>query len=171
MMINREECNLTFCLHFIRRQLILTRLYHPWWSVIFCHALVTASAMAVAVVFVTVGLATGQMGVTAWAGGGLAVYWLTMLGLLIWLETGMQRIVQTRGETLTPFTLWRWAKVALGIPLAHGTHLVAVMMATFKHDITWRGVTYHIRGPWDVRMVNDHPFEYPSQAINPNSSL
>ncbi len=43
--------------------------------------------------------------------------------------------------------------------LAQGTHFVAVILANQVRQVIWRGVTYQLRGPWNVSLVSDRPFE------------
>ena len=171
MMINREECDLGFCLYFMGRQLNSNRLYHPGWLGTLLHALVSAGALAVAVALVVLGLITGHMDIVVWAGAGVAAYWLTMMACLVWLETSVQSSLQRRGETPTPLTWGRWLRVALCIPLAQEIHLLAALIATFQRRVVWRGVTYHIHGPHDIRLVYDQATESMSQEADKYSSL
>jgi cellulose synthase/poly-beta-1,6-N-acetylglucosamine synthase-like glycosyltransferase len=171
MMINREECNLAFCFNFITRQMTWARIYRVGWLETIFGTLVISGGLIVSAILVLLGLALNQFGVAAWASGGLVSYWLLMLVSLVLLEISTRRIMRARGEPTMRFSPRIWAKVVVAIPFAQCVHLAAMLVATFKRRIIWRGVTYHIRGPWNIRLVHDQPFEYASKVDHSNVSL
>lgn len=171
MMINREECNLAFCFNFMTRWMTWARMYRAGWLETVFGTLVISGGLIVSALLVVLGLALNRVDVAAWASGGLVSYWLLMLVLLVLLEMSTRHIMSSRGEATMRFSPRIWARVAVAIPFAQGVHLAAMLVAAFKRHITWRGVTYHIQGPWNICMIDDQPFELASKASQHNVSL
>jgi hypothetical protein len=94
-----------------------------------------------------------------------------MVGLIGLLETGVRKVVANRGEETTTSSFVAWVKTVLAIPLTQCIHMTAVLLAIFRKQVAWRGVTYHVRGPWDVRMVGYKPYEQPADSVDSNVSL
>jgi hypothetical protein len=57
------------------------------------------------------------------------------------------------------------------ILLTQWMHMTAVWLAMLKRHVTWRGATYRIAGPWDVRLVDYRPFEQRAESAGSNMSL
>jgi len=171
MMVNRERCDLGFCLDFIKRQMMWTRIYHPnWWPVIL-HALATTAILAIALGISAYGLISGNYESVVWAGGGLLVYLTCLLFLLSIMEVCVRRVVRSRGESTAWLSLTKFLKLSLSLPLTQAVHLIAVLLAHFKRRVVWRGVTYHVRGPLDVHVSDDQPFQQSALPADTNVSL
>ncbi len=171
MMVNREICDLAFALDFLKRQMTWTRTYHPHWWPVLLHALVSAGVVVFPLVLFSYGLAAGRYGVAAWAGGGVGGFFLSMAALLMIAERGVRHVVRARGEEtswLSPVTL---VKLLPAIPLALCVHLAAVLLATFRRTVAWRGVVYKISAPYDIRIMEDRPYDDPDATTSSNVSL
>lgn len=155
LMINRESCDLGSFLEWVRRQLLIARLYHPAWPGVVLHALVTSLTPLTAAVVWAAAWATGQHTAAAWAGWGLLLY-MAFLPPMLWpLELAVRRIVRARGEKPPPI---RWAivgKTLLAIPLTQLVYPVAVAGAVFLRRVRWRGVTYRVDGSQQIEMVEE----------------
>jgi hypothetical protein len=55
--------------------------------------------------------------------------------------------------------------------LTQGVQFIAVLLAMFRRQVAWRGVTYQMAGPWQIRMVGHVPFQQPLAAQENNTSL
>ena len=155
MMVNREDCTLGICFSWMRRQLLNMRLYHPLWPLVLLHGFGTTLLLAVAVVWTAVALLRHDWPTALWCGGGLAVYELIMVSLLILLELAVRRIVRSHGES----TAWLSAKTMLrlvpAIALTQVVYTFALIGAQFARKVDWRGVCYRVNGPWDIHRLND----------------
>ena len=171
MMVNREDCDLRYSLDFIKRQLTWTRIYHPNWWVVVLHAVLTSGALVVGIGLVVYGGWTGAIWGVAMAGIGLLGYLLIMAGLMALLEGSVRKVVGRRGESVGRFSPLTWSRAVLSIPLAQGIHLVAVLLSMFRREVSWRGVTYRIRGPWDIRLVAYQPYRMKHRDPDTNTSL
>ncbi len=171
MMVNREDCDLRFSLDFIKRQLTWTKIYHPRWAPVVFHAIFTTLILLAPIVLMAYGWLADAPLVAAWAGSGLAIYVAILIVLLEMMERGVRRVIRHRGEQVHRFPWSVRLKTLVAIPLTQTVHLIAVMMAVFRRHVAWRGVTYHVRGPWDIRMVGYQPFEQPTESVDSNTSL
>ena len=155
MMANREACSLASSLDFMMRQMTWGRMYGAGWSATIFNTIVVTGGLIMAAILVPLGLALNQLHAVAWAGAGLVGYWLVTLMTLGLLEKGVRRVMASQGQPMAPFSLSAWAKIGAAIPLAQGVHVAAFVLAACKRRITWRGVTYHIRG--GIRIVSEQP--------------
>jgi cellulose synthase/poly-beta-1,6-N-acetylglucosamine synthase-like glycosyltransferase len=159
MMVNREDCALGSCLSWIRRQLLTARLYHPLWPLVLLHGLSTTLILAVAVAILAIAAIRGDWPTFLWSGAGLLVYETIMFSLLVPMEIAVRRIVRSRGGT----TKWLSAKILLrlipAIVLTQFVYTLALLGAQFARKVNWRGVHYRIGGPWDIRRMDDSPYE------------
>lgn len=169
VMANREECDVVFAYHFLRRQLTWTRTYITGWWIAMCVYL----SIALGLNMLTVGLAcisafqgddaTATMlfqGLTISCGGA------TCLWLL--LDGAARCVIRRQGEP-APSSIVRqmlYMPIVMGFTLV--IHVVASIVATVRRRVVWRGVTYEIRGPSDVRVISDHGLAMPrvSSAVS-----
>lgn len=156
MMINQEECTLSYSLDFIKRQLTWTRLYHPNWWAIVTQALTSLGIVLGSIVIAIGCLAVGDRTSAGAVMGALVVYVLSVAMLLLWIEQQVRGVVARRGGELHQFSQWQRCKAILAIPLTFVVHLMATLLATTRRTVTWRGVTYRLHGPWDIEVIAEH---------------
>jgi hypothetical protein len=166
-MVTRESTDLASCFRFIRRQMLNVRLYHPGWPAIFTHGIASIAALAATAGVCAVGLAMRHWDAAAWTAGAIAAYILGLGIALALVERKIQRIAQERDAA----TLGIPAAVWLALPLTHLVYLACLTSAAGLRKVDWRGITYEIRGPWDVRMVEYRPFQLPQQEPGRTTSL
>lgn len=171
MMINREECSWSFSLNFVTRQLLWTRIYHPHWPFVLLHAVASAGLLLLAVLLVVYGIVAARWEIAVWAGSGLLGSQLVMLTLLQGLDWGVGRAVEPRGEHWLRWSLSRCLRLIVLLPVTQCLHFAAALTAQFKRHVVWRGVTYRIGGPWDIRLLEDRPFPDQSFAGDSSASL
>ena len=172
IIVNREECSIPSCFTFIVRQLLWTRLYQPaffWWAIVI-HALVSMMSMFIAIGIMINSLIHSQWTPFLWTASGLASYGLASVLSLFLLETTVRRFSKHRGEFVSWIRPWVLVKLAVAIPLTQLVHGAAVTKVLFLKSITWRGVTYRIRAPFDVELLEDqqpfHDQDVPTHSRN-----
>lgn len=171
MMVIRERCSLPFCHDFLKRQLMWTRLYHPNWSRIVFHAAATTGIWLVAAVLAVWAAWLHDPTTGFYAIVGIAIYWTTMLVLVGILEYSVRCVLCRRGEA-TGWWRWNtWLKLPAAIPLTQAIYFLALLEATFRRRVSWRGVTYLLGGPLDITLLQDRPFEQTSSAAPTQASL
>jgi len=156
---NREEIGLSNCYFFVERQILWTKLYHPFWSVVVVYALGGTLAMLGPPLLLPYFLVVGNHAAAVAAAGFSAAYFAAMavlLGLVAWAN---RRILRINGERLPTLTAGGIVRLLSAIPVAQTFFLIAVLRCQFKRRVRWRGVLYQIDGPWDIRVLEDghHP--------------
>ncbi|MCH2115089.1 MAG: glycosyltransferase family 2 protein [Pirellulales bacterium] len=158
MMINREDCDLGGIFHWVSRQLLTARLYHPAWPAVLGHGVVASAAPAAAIATWCYAGWLGYSGAAAWAAVGLIGYELSLVVLLLPLELAVQKIAASRGQTSRWLSAGRMLKCLAIMPLTQLGYPVALGVACFMRTARWRGIDYSVAGPWDIKRHNYQPF-------------
>jgi cellulose synthase/poly-beta-1,6-N-acetylglucosamine synthase-like glycosyltransferase len=160
MMVIRDNCSLRFCFDFIKRQLTWTRIYHSSWWVIVLHALVVCMLWMVAIAIAIYGIVKSDWNTAIVAGVGMTGYAAVMCSMVGMLEHSVRKSLARRKEFNCKWMNWSTLlKIPIAFVLAHAIHFIAVLLANQLQQVTWRGVTYRLRGPWDIELQTDGPFE------------
>ncbi len=171
IVVNREECSVGPCFTFIVRQLLWTRLYQPaafWWAIVL-HALIVSSTLLLAVALITTSIILQSWTMLIWTSASIACYWLAMGFSLGMLENTVRHYSRQRGEFVRWINPAILLKLLIAVPATQFVHGAAVLKVLFLKRIDWRGVSYQIRAPFDVRLLEDRqPFH---QADAPTDSL
>ncbi|MBE9189740.1 glycosyltransferase family 2 protein [Gloeocapsopsis crepidinum LEGE 06123] len=171
MMVNPEECDLPSFYRWVKRQLLCSRLYHPSWQAMVGYSLVTTLVPAGAAILFCMALFTRQWHLATGVGSGLITYTLALVLLMGILEQGVRQVVQTRGEAIAPFSPIAIARLIVGIPLTQLVYAAAVVSAILMQQVEWRGITYQVKGPWNIKLVKYSPYQYLDQPVDANASL
>ncbi|WP_315790659.1 glycosyltransferase family 2 protein [Fischerella sp. JS2] len=171
MMPNREECNLARCLRFITRQLLVTRLYNPQWPLVVAQVFASTSAVLLTIALLLIALISGNMGTAISITGGFVCYILAMAVQLVLVEQVVQRVIRARGESTTRFSALMMVKILVTIPLTQLVYAVTVVSAILIQKVEWRGISYQIKGPWNIRLIEYQPYQLSSQSVGNNVSL
>ena len=171
MMVNREACQMPGYFRWVRRQMLTARLYHPRWLAVVGHGLITSLAQAAAVGVLIAAMLTGHWQGAAWAGGGLACYQIAMLLFLAPMEVGVRRVVGARGEPTNWLAATTAAKLLPAVPLTQTIYSVVLISAILVRRVEWRGVSYQIDGPWEIRLIEYAPYEASHATADAMASL
>lgn len=156
MMPIGEACELGFCFQFLKRQMLWTRMYHPNFTAVLLHAVVT-SALAIAILIaVCWSMAVGEWTAAAWLIGSCLAYLLAMIVLLGVIDRAVITVIARRGDEQIRYRRLTWLQLLIAIPLTQFVYTLATMAAKFARKIKWRGVTYVMNTPYDVKLVTDN---------------
>jgi hypothetical protein len=171
MMVLRETCSLWFSRDFLKRQMTWTRMYHPHWSPILLHAFATTGIWLIAAAIIVWGILFSRFAAANYLAAGLAIYWLTMVALIALLEFAVRQVLKRRGEATNWMTAETLLKLVPAIPLTQFVYCIAVLEATLRRRVVWRGVTYLLHSPKNVELVDERPFEQPIGDVHSDVSL
>ena len=155
VMVNRETCSLRGVFGFLERQMLTVRLHNPWWWAVVAHGVATTGTLGLSCLLGGVALAAAHWTAAAWITAALAVYWASMVLLILPLEWCARRIVRERGETIAGYGARGWFCIAMAIPLTQVVHFTALAAAFFARTHRWRGVRYKFGGPTPVCVIED----------------
>ena len=156
MMVNREACEMSGFISWLRRQLLTARLYHPGWPAVVLHGFATPLMLALGMILFAAALLRSDGPSAAWIGSGLACYLGLLPCLLALIESSVRRIVRARGEP----TAWLSpSAAAMTFPAILLTQLVypaGLASSMLLRTVEWRGVRYRVDGPWQIRLTEYH---------------
>ncbi len=166
IMVNREETDLKSFLRWVKRQLLCSRLYHTAWNAIAIQGILTTVLPTIAIMLSLVLWLNGKLPAVAYLGSGLAIYVVTQILCLVILESQVRGIVELKGEILPSFEAITVFKVLLALPLTQIVYALALTSAMFMRQVEWRGITYEIKGPWDIKLVKYQPYTATETSVN-----
>ncbi|MCA9120103.1 MAG: glycosyltransferase family 2 protein [Planctomycetaceae bacterium] len=156
LMANREDCDLSFALDFLRRQLTWTSTYvRSWWPALLAYTLASIGLWTGAILLGAICFWRGQMVEAAYFGAGALVLGGIAPPLWFALDASARSVIRRQGESAPLASRNQLLRLPLALGLAVCIHLWATLCATFGRRIMWRGVTYEIAGPWKIRMLQD----------------
>ena len=152
------SCRLAEVFDFVVRQLAWTRLYLNSWLIIFWGTILIVGCVLTALILIVAMTVRGHPGTAVSLGGSLAAYVGALVTALFWIDYAI--VIPSAQVRWTARSLTR---VLVAIPLTVAIHVAAVFAATWKRRFTWRGVTYLVKKPWDVRWKTEEPT--PGQSL------
>jgi predicted ATP-grasp superfamily ATP-dependent carboligase len=159
IMTNREGCRLRDFFVWVQRQLAVGRLYHSGWPAVLGHGFIATAVPVAAVGTVAWKLAQRQWGQGLAIAGASLAYWALMAAVVLLLEGAVRAVVRRRGEEIVWPDRWTVGRLLLALPLTQAAHAAALWKAAFLRTFQWRGVVYQVDGPWQVRLVEYHPYQ------------
>lgn len=159
IMLNREECELPSLKYSLMRQLLCSRLYHPLWLAVISDAISSILQPTLVIVLFLAALLTGEWNVAALLFGCFSIYTLGLLFMMLALEQGVQQIIRKHGEPMTKLSARTVVKMLIAIPLTQWVYGIAMVLSLGMRRVNWRGVSYQIKGPWGIRLVEYRPYE------------
>ncbi len=162
--INAESIDLRSCYNFLLRQLLCVRLHLVDWPYLFAANLAnTLALIALAALLVWNVYAQKWEGVFL-SCGLLGLYFSGSIAALNLLETRIRKIapVQALGSPRPAFS---W-KTILALLLTQVLASFIMIVAIFARRVVWRGITYHINGPENIRLVAYRRFQPTTDSLS-----
>ncbi|NJR75087.1 MAG: glycosyltransferase family 2 protein [Scytonema sp. CRU_2_7] len=159
LMVNREECDLPSLRDQIQRQLICSRLYHPQPTAIIGDTFSSILQPTLVLMCLLWALFTSQWQNFALLLGCYISYTVGLLWLMLILEQGVQQITRDRNQPLAQISFTTIIKLLIGIPLTQWLYGLGLLSTLGMSTINWRGVTYQISGPWNIRLEEYQPYK------------
>ena len=166
MMVNQDRCGVPFAFDFMKRQMLWTRLYHPNFATVFLHASTTTIVILTAIALAVKGLVDGDTMTVVWIVSALTLYVSAMMIFIQSIERGIRHILSLRGTDPVRYPIAAILRMPFAIIATQFVYFSAILLATFRNRVTWRGVTYTWKGPYDVTVVNNQPFSREQQTAN-----
>jgi cellulose synthase/poly-beta-1,6-N-acetylglucosamine synthase-like glycosyltransferase len=159
IMLNREECELPSLKYSLMRQLLCSRLYHPLWLAVVSDAISSILMPTLVIVLFLVALLSGEWNVAALSFACFSIYTLGLLLMMLTLEQGVQQVIRKHGESMTKLSALTVVKMLIAIPLTQWVYGLAMILSLGMRRVNWRGVSYQIKGPWGIRLVEYRPYQ------------
>ncbi len=171
MMTNRETVYMRSFYPWVQRQMLLSRLYHPGWPMVLGQALVTSAALVFAGVVAVIAAIGSQWTEVAWALGGLLLFLASVIVILATLESAVRKVLRVRDEAVAWLNPAVVLKLLVSLPLTQAVYSAAIVKTMFMRNVDWRGISYVIDGPFDVRLLEYRPFQTEPESQDSMVSL
>ncbi|MBE8971377.1 glycosyltransferase family 2 protein [Nostocales cyanobacterium LEGE 12452] len=180
LIVNREETDLFNLIDYLKRLILFSRLYHPRWLALVSEAVSSILFPTLLIVLVLESLLEGKWEAAAVLLVCYGVYTVGLLLIMLVLELEIQRVVRSNDQAMPtgkPFHVYAKLsaatiiKMLIGIPLTQWVYGLAMLSSLWTSTVTWRGVSYRVKGPWNIRLVEYRPYQWLDQPINSKVSL
>ena len=170
MMVNREQCTLGGFFHWVTRQLLTARLYHPKFSSVIAHGILVTIVSLVTIACVLVALLQQEGAIALTIAGAWIIYELGLMLFIVPMEVAVRNIALARGQP----TAWIKPKTFLTGLLAVFLLQIVYPAALFRSltvtIVDWRGVCYRLGRSGALELIQYVPF-IQERAGNEKNSL
>ena len=160
MMVNREECSLPSFRSWVSRQLLNAKLYHPGWNAILIYGTITFLIPAITASSGITALIMGQWTSAIVLGASFFAYQILLLVLINFWQRTIEKKLLLRDELLPTLSPINILKLIAVIPLTQLVCAIALWQAMLMRRVEWRGITYRVKGPWEIELLEYFPYQY-----------
>lgn len=171
LMVNREESDLRDLVDNLKRLLLCSRLYHPRWLALVSDAISSILFPTLVIVLILQSLLAGNWYAAFLLFSCYSIYILGLILLMLVLEQGVQRVMRFQGQSIAKLSPVAFIKMLIVIPLTQWVYGVALLSSLWMSTVKWRGLTYRVQGPWNIRLVEYRPYHWLDQPVDPKASL
>ncbi|MEH1872510.1 glycosyltransferase [Nostoc sp.] len=180
LIVNREETNLFNLIDDLKRLMLFSRLYHPRWLALVSEAVSSILFPTTVIILILESLLEAKWERAALLLGCYGVYTVGLLLIMLVLELEIQRVVRSNNQAMPigkPLHVYaklsaaKIIKMLIAIPLTQWVYGLAMLSSLWVSTVTWRGVSYRVQGPWNVRLVEYRPYQWLDQPIDSKVSL
>ncbi|AFY35890.1 glycosyltransferase family 2 protein [Calothrix sp. PCC 7507] len=171
LMLNQAECDLPSVRDWIGRQLLCSRLYHPRWSAVVGDAISSILFPTLTILTLIGAILSGKWDTAALLLGCYGSYTLGLLWLMLILEQGVQQVISHHSQPIAKLSTNTIGKMLIGIPLTQWVYGLGLLSSLWMPTVTWRGITYEVAGPWNIRLVKYQPYQLLDQTGDRKLSL
>ena len=90
---------------------------------------------------------------------------------MLLMEFGIHKVLYNQGEKIPKLSPLIILKMFIVIPLTQWVYGLTILSSLWVSTITWRGLTYRIKGRENIRLVEYRPYQWLDQPIDPKASL
>jgi cellulose synthase/poly-beta-1,6-N-acetylglucosamine synthase-like glycosyltransferase len=171
LIVNREESDLPSLLDHLKRLMVCSRFYHPRWLALISEAISSIVFPTIAIVLFLESLLETQWETAALLFRSYSIYTIGLLLLMLIVEHGIQQVIRLNDQPLTELSAVTIIKMLIGIPLTQWVYGLAIVSSLWISTVTWRGVSYRVKGPWNIRLVEYRPYQWLDQPVDSKVSL
>jgi len=170
IMLNQEECNLSELKSWMQRQILFCRLYHPHWLAVVGNAILTILFPTLLTVLFLAALLTGQWYAAILSFSCYGSYVVALMLIVLFLEQAVQ-LIRSHHQPSTQLSIATIFKMLMAIPLTQSVYGSAFLSSLWMSKVTWRGITYQFKGPWNIRLVEYRPYQSSDTSASKNISV
>ena len=158
LMLNRETCSFASFYPWVKRQLLIAKLYHPQWKMVVGQAFFLFSLPTVSFALTIYGLCLKNWTLFYWNIASFLLYVIGVFGAFVIMDGSVRRYLRKTGENIPRQTVGGLVKTSVSIILTQFVYAMAICGVFRMKKVSWRGITYQI-GPGDrVQMEKFVPY-------------
>ncbi len=171
LMLNQETCRLSSFFFWVRRQMLNTKLYHPFWGVVLAQcAFISLPQIALVAAFIWFAL-QGDWPAAGQVFGSFLLYWFGVFVTLYPMEQGVRALLKRSGQVPPPTSLIHKAALLPAVPLTQLVYTLAVLSLYFQRYVDWRGVRYRLLANRQIELVEYRPYAPPAEVKRTTDSI
>ncbi len=155
---NREDISIASFAPWSARQLVAARSSGSGWFMVLFHAYSIGVCVFVPPVLLLIGFAFENRNLLNLGIVLITLYWIVVVLSTLGIEAGMQRVFQRNGVTAS----WLGIRAVLyyfpAAVLSHLVYFIALIDASFRRKLSWRGIEYSVSSEDKVSMVQYRPY-------------
>ena len=171
LMVNREYCHLASFYHWVKRQLLLAKLYHPNWWLVVGQAFFLFALPATTITLAIYGLCLKDWTLFNLNIASFVIHMMGVLGADIIIDGSTRSYLRENGENIPRQTVEGLVKTSISIVLTQMVYTSAICGVFRMKKTVWRGITYHITPPDTIKMEKFIPYSTDSKEENTKESL
>lgn len=170
LILNREECTLSSLMNWMKRQLIVSRLYHPQWLLVVVDSFfsILLPNLILALTLLNLVFAKWDISLILFTCYSLYISGLVLITTV--LEIEVRKVINYR---------WLMPKISfiglirklIEIPLTHWFYGYALVSSIWVSKIYWRNILYRIKKPFNIQLTKYHPYQSDHQPVDNQVSL
>jgi hypothetical protein len=97
-------------------------------------------------------------------------YVVALMFIVLFLEQAVQ-LIRSHHQPSTQLSIATIFKMLMAIPLTQSVYGSAFLSSLWMSKVTWRGITYQFKGPWNIRLVEYRPYQSSDTSASKNISV
>ena len=170
LILNREECTLPKLMNWMKRQLLISKLYHSQWWLVIIEAVFSTFLPNLILVLIMVNFLLAKWDIFAILLTCYSIYIFALLLIAIVVETSIREVISSRW-LIPKITFATLMKTLIGIPLTHWFYGFALVSSIRTSKISWRNIVYRIKSPFNIHLTKYQPYQSDSQKVDNQVSL
>ena len=170
LILNREECTLPKLMNWMKRQLLISKLYHPQWWLVVIDAIFSTFLPNLIFVLMLVNLLLANWYISAILLICYNIYILALLLITLVVEIAVRNVISSRW-LMPKITFATFMKTLIVIPLTHWFYGFALVLSMRTSKVSWRNIVYRIKSPFNIHLTKYQPYQSDNQKVDNQVSL
>jgi ABC-type multidrug transport system fused ATPase/permease subunit len=170
LILNREECTLGNLMTWMKRQLLISRLYHSQWWLVVMEAVFSTLLPNLIFVLVLVNILLAKWDISLILFTCYSLYIFCLVLITTTLEMEVRKVISYRW-LMPNISFLKLIRKLIEIPLTHWFYGYALVSSMWISKIYWRKIVYLIKSPFNIVLTKYHPYQSDNQPSENQVSL
>lgn len=170
LILNREECQTGNLMNWMKRQLLISRLYHSQWWLLVIDAVFATMLPNLIFVLALVNILLADWDVSLILFTCYSFYILSLVLITTIVEIEVRKVISYRW-LMPNISFATLIKRLIEIPLTHWFYGYALISSMWISKVYWRKIVYRIKSPFNIQLTKYHPYQPDKQPSENQVSL